>query len=1380
MKIKKNLLNIKNSVTGEWEQYAGIKGESAYEIAIKYGFQGTEEEFAKAQIFENKEILEQITQENIDLWNEGGNIDLTDYATKDYVDEAIDDVDVTEQLKDYAKTSHTHSQYASTSYVQSQLANLTSGSNIPSYVLTEAEMIANKVIEKRNAYSLVMSGMSDLHTTGSDTSATSVLHAFQGINEIDKLTPIDLVAIHGDVIVQKMDDTYKDGLRYVRTCMNEVTKNIPLIHMQGNHDELNTDTTEEARQKYFRYIGANNVDVTTDFGNRFRNYGYKDFDDLRIRFIYLNSADLSDFEQTSDMWITPMQYNWFINKALDFSNKEGAEDWQWIVACHHPLNWGTPVSNLQLILKAYTKKTTGSFTFTDPVEGSSTISYDFTNVKQRFICHVHGHIHNFRTEWFDDVLSVTVPNACFGRNNEYGTAYGDGSWAQITGGDADENGVQRQFNKTSNSANDTAFVTLVIDSRVNNKIYAYCYGAGIDREIDLTTKEVKYIDKVTTDDGGDTPEIPNEVLQYTNLVSTAKDSDGSVYNGVGYKDNIYLTSSTGLPTDVSGYVTTGFMELPNEFYVYSTNAEWKVGDSYCRLYSYKSDYSIHTGVVGSSMTDILEVTDMGNNITKFKILGVGNWNSRTYIRITFKGIGEGLYIYSQTSNIPSDDVIRKSIDKDGSIYNGKGYKENSYIYSDGSTAGEISTRDGVTATGFIPMTQGSSMTATGERIIELYNINVVPTEDNLRVSCYDKDFAHLGIRTGAYFATETTSIPKVITTTNDSGYIATLDISAFSYACKQITGKDVAYIRICSPGMSDSSYILIKSNSARLYEYPVQEVVSGKIDSSTGTESQSTGYFMTEFIEVTPNSALTLYSIGNGTDSGGSSSAIKIVEYDSNKSFISCASESSLYLGFSTEETKSATRMIGINTKYIKLRIYLGAFASSSANDVAYRQRLKENLLVTSYSPLGEGNGTLKGNLLPQAIDTDGTIYNGIGFKNNWRLSGDTGLAKENTGYSLTGFIPWTNGDVVRIKNIAGMTGDTAYIWTYDKDLNPLYLIDNNYVGITKNVLEYTWDSWTSSIYADAKYIRISFAGTLSTSTVITVNEEITDDMIPQAKGIYTNLIPRSVDTDGTVFDLDGYKTGYRINSSGAETQADGMCCTGFIPIESPTVGTVTVRVKNVNVHSSPNTPYFVTYQKDKTYQQVTELGVTPLKDNGTGTLVGNINHTGWIRICCAVIDHTSVLTINEEIPYANLVQTSINSDGTIYNVTGYKEGYRGNSSGTETALDGAIVSGFIPFTKGDVIRVYGNTTANNGAVGNYVNFYNSSFSHKLTVPATAVGEIGITYEVFNDKYIWTLDTSIINVSTYITPINDSSYIRCSLSHCTGDYFVVTINEPIQ
>ena len=81
----------------------------------------------------------------------------------------------------------------------------------------------------------------------------------------------------------------------------------------------------------------------------------------------------------------------------------------------------------------------------------TSIAYDFTNATAELIAHFHGHLHNFRVEKLgeNEITTITIPNACFDRNNEYGT-HSDSEIRNLYG-DADENGNQRQFNKTANT-----------------------------------------------------------------------------------------------------------------------------------------------------------------------------------------------------------------------------------------------------------------------------------------------------------------------------------------------------------------------------------------------------------------------------------------------------------------------------------------------------------------------------------------------------------------------------------------------------------------------------------------------------------------------------------------------------------------------------------------------------------------------------------------------------------------------------------------------------------------------------------------------------------------------------------------------------------------
>ena len=339
------------------------------------------------------------------------------------------------------------------------------GDSIPDYVLMEAEEVADKVLAVRNADSFVMALASDFHTNGEDISSVSVLHAGQGMNAINSMTQLDLVALLGDYEIYGFSygDADTDGedarksFKHIKKAFSSIAKGVPFMQLQGNHDELPADTTEEAQQKYYAYIGANNVGTVTDYNNKFRNYGYRDFENYKIRVIYLNSADVSDSSVTGSCYVSTEQLNWLNTVALNLTDSE----WGIIVLSHHPLNW-TGMSVLLNVLDEYKGNGEGA----------------------ELIAHFHGHLHNFRAETLgtNGVPTITIPNACFGRNNEYGTSSSYSDSIKTAYGDTDESGNQRVFEKTADTAEDTAFNIITVD-RKNRKIYAHCYGAGIDREI---------------------------------------------------------------------------------------------------------------------------------------------------------------------------------------------------------------------------------------------------------------------------------------------------------------------------------------------------------------------------------------------------------------------------------------------------------------------------------------------------------------------------------------------------------------------------------------------------------------------------------------------------------------------------------------------------------------------------------------------------------------------------------------------------------------------------------------------------------------------------------------------------------------------------------
>ena len=156
-----------------------------------------------------------------------------------------------------------------------------------------------------------------------------------------------------------------------------------------------------------------------------------------------------------------------------------------------------------------------------------------------------------------------------------------------------------------------------------------------------------------------------------------------------------------------------------------------------------------------------------------------------------------------------------------------------------------------------------------------------------------------------------------------------------------------------------------------------------------------------------------------------------------------------------------------------------------------------------------------------------------------------------------------------------------------------------------------------------------------------------------------------------------------------------------------------------------------------------------------------------------------TVEAVAQSTNYTNQLPISIDSDGSIYNGVGYKEGYRLNSSGaekqiTESYYDTAVCStGFIPCVAGDVIRVSGMVIDPNDAqAGSYnVCIYDSSF--------TKVG--GMPWKSLVNMSSTTFDSN--GHVTSITPANDwgsgIAYIRFSAKNITSGS-IITVNEEIE
>lgn len=313
-------------------------------------------------------------------------------------------------------------------------------------------------------------------------------------------------------------------------------------------------------------------------------------------------------------------------------------------------------------------------------------------------------------------------------------------------------------------------------------------------------------------------------------------------------------------------------------------------------------------------------------------------------------------------------------------------------------------------------------------------------------------------------------------------------------------------------------------------------------------------------------------------------------------------------------------------------------------------------------------------NWVKYSTESDGkTIYNGgLGYKTGYRVRSG-GAEGENSNAICTGFIPYKKGDLLRI--IPQFTGVNSQntINFYDSGFANLgqYNDNGSFYGIctgggwnvaTEQDGITTVDVTGANGAADIAYIRITHIyvapGLTSSHTayvqdpetdfIVTVNEEIPEPA-------YTNLLPLAINADGTPYvgtnGEKGYKTGYRINSSRAEVQAAGRCCTGFIPVKYNDK----VRVKNIYkptdgningyVHfygSDPSTGLPSTTNTGMVYEGNASNSsylftgdVVEFVPAEVASLVGGTNakgSTAYMRISTGIINKNSIVTVNEEI----------------------------------------------------------------------------------------------------------------------------------------------------
>ena len=139
-----------------------------------------------------------------------------------------------------------------------------------------------------------------------------------------------------------------------------------------------------------------------------------------------------------------------------------------------------------------------------------------------------------------------------------------------------------------------------------------------------------------------------------------------------------------------------------------------------------------------------------------------------------------------------------------------------------------------------------------------------------------------------------------------------------------------------------------------------------------------------------------------------------------------------------------------------------------------------------------------------------------------------------------------------------------------------------------------------------------------------------------------------------------------------------------------------------------------------------------------------------------------------------NLVPSAIGSNGAIYNGCGYMNGYRLNSSGSITATDSAVVTGYIPYIYGETIEITGGLNDSSQG-GQYIATYDDTFTLiGVNYLSSLVGNSSGS-SVCNEKnvYTHTIKTSSFSATSNINMFNTAKYIRVSINPCVGRELIV-------
>lgn len=239
--------------------------------------------------------------------------------------------------------------------------------------------------EKNRVIPIVQSESADLRLIAFADPHSTDANKYKKYNELLASGCVDGIIGLGD-FNDYGTGTREGTLKYITEMVSHAGRTPNCFYVVGNHDiafkapntgvvtQDNILTKKEMHDCLGRHLnGVAHFNPADTYGG----YYYVDYDAAKIRMIMLNTSDIYEedgslaYKYTESVMIQQPQVDWFVNEALDFSNKTNHSGWSVLVCCHAALFIRTMVSEILAAFKSGAK-INKSWTFKRRLEEGTT------------------------------------------------------------------------------------------------------------------------------------------------------------------------------------------------------------------------------------------------------------------------------------------------------------------------------------------------------------------------------------------------------------------------------------------------------------------------------------------------------------------------------------------------------------------------------------------------------------------------------------------------------------------------------------------------------------------------------------------------------------------------------------------------------------------------------------------------------------------------------------------------------------------------------------------------------------------------------------------------------------------------------------------------